>query len=397
MKHVLATTLLFALGSAAFADDLHLINCGNGDAEMSKLEAKHVAAWEAETGHTVKIEFIPWGQCQHKATTLAASGNPASVAYMGSRVLKQLAANDMIVPIPMSDEALGTYSDAVISTAQFDGKTWGLPRAFSTKALYLNPALFEAAGLDMPNGPETFEQMLEASRAISERTDARGYGMTAADGDSTTHQFLNWMYSNGGEVINADGEIVFNSKNNIETLRFYQQLAEFSQEGPLAYTRPKIRPLFAESQVAMYVEGGWGRRLAGDVNFKLAAIPAGPMGGHSTLLITDSLVVFKGTGHEEAAIDLIKFLTAPEQQTPFDISGGWTPLRIGPETDALIKEDASWKPFIDAIPTGGPEPLMEDYVAMQDIINEGIQGVVLGEISPEQAAEQIQERLEAIN
>ena len=397
MKHVLITTMLAAFGGAGIAEELHIINCGNGDGEMSKLEATHIADWEASTGNSVKVEFVPWGQCQQKTTTLAASGNPVSAAYMGSRVLKQLSGNDMIVPIPMSEDELGTYTEAVISTVQSDGKTWGLPRAFSTKALYVNPALFEAAGLDMPEGPETFEQMLAAAKAISEGTDAKGYGMVAADDDSTTHQFLNWMYSNGGEVINAEGEIVFNSENNVETLRFYQDLAEYSQEGPLAYKRATVEPLFAESQVAMYISGGWGRRRAGDVDFQLVQIPAGPMGRHSTLLITDSLVVFKGTGHEEAAIDLVKYLTAPEQQTPFDKVGGWTPLRIGPATDALIAEDPTWKPFIDAIPTGGPEPLMEDYVAMQDILNEGIQGVILGELSPEQAAEQIQENLEAIN
>lgn len=389
---LLTTTALLATGASAA--DLSLINCGDGDQPMSELEAQHIAAWEAKTGHTVSVEFIPWGQCQEKATTLAASGNPVSAAYMGSRVLKQLAANDMIVPIPMSDADLGTYADAVISTAQFDGKTWGLPRAFSTKAVYWNPALFEAAGVDMPNGPQTFDDMIKASKMISENTDAKGYGMAAADFDNTMHQFLNWLYSNGGEVVNADGEIVFNSPNNVETLKFYKELAEFSQDGPLAYDRSKLEPLFAEGQVAMYISGGWGRSRAGDVDFKLAKIPAGPMGGHSTLLITDSLVAFNGTGHEDAAVDLIKYLTAPEQQALFDELGGWTPLRPGPKTDALMEKDATWVPFIEAIPTGGPEPLMEDYVAMQDVINEGIQGVILGELSPEDAAAQIQEGLE---
>lgn len=391
---ILSTTALVALGSMAAADEVHLINCGNGDGEAAELQAEHIAAWEANSGHTVKVEYIPWGQCQEKATTLAASGNAPGTAYMGSRVLKQLAANDMIQPIPMSEEDLGTYSEAVISTAQFDGETWGLPRAFSTKALYWNPALFEAAGVDMPEGPQTFDDMIAASKAISENTDAKGFGMAAADFDNTMHQFLNWLYSNGGEVIDAEGNIVFDSENNVETLRFFQELAKYSQEGPLAYDRAKLEPLFAEEQVAMYVSGGWGRTRAGDVDFRIAEIPAGPMGDHSTLLITDSLVVFKGTGVEEAATDLVKYLTAPDLQAQFDEAGGWTPIRQNDFSDGLIEKDATWKPFIEAIPTGGPEPLMEDYVAMQDVINEGIQGVILGELTPEEAAAQVQEGLE---
>lgn len=398
-KTLLVSSALMALaGAAQAADELYVINCGSDTEPQNPIQAEHIAAWEAENSdYTVRVEFLPWDQCQEKTLTLAAAGTPPAAAYMGSRVLKQLAASDQIMPYELSEEELASYEPAVISTAQFDGQVWGLPRAFSTKALFWNKDLFEAAGLDMPDGPQTFDDVLMAAKAISENTDAAGYGMAAADMDNTLHQFLNWLYSNGGEVVDAEGNIVFDSPNNVETLEFYKNLAMYSQEGPVAYDRGKLEPLFKEGQVGMYINGGWGRPKAEGVNFGLARIPAGPSGEKSTLLITDSLVVFKGTGHEEATQSLVKFLTAPERQAAFDIAGGWTPIRTGTDTDALIAEDASWAPFIEAIPTGGPEPLMRDYVGMQDVANEGIQGVILGEISAEEAAADIQAGLEDLD
>ncbi|MFB2533439.1 extracellular solute-binding protein [Paracoccus sp. p3-h83] len=396
---ILASTALIALaGAAQAAEELHIINCGADTEGQAPVQAEHIKEWEAaNAGYSVRVEFLPWEQCQEKALTLAAAGTPPAAAYMGSRVLKQLAAAEQILPFQMSDEEMATYEPSVIATAQFDGQVWGLPRAFSTKALYWNKDLFAQAGLDMPNGPTTFDELLTAARAITEKTGAKGFGMPAADMDNTFHEFLNFLYSNGGQVVDAEGKVAFDSPNNVETLKFYQELAKYAQPGPIAYDRGKLEPLFKEGQVAMYTSGAWGRTKAEGVNFGVAPIPAGPQGQHSTLLITDSLVVFKGTGKEEATTSLVKFLTAPDRQAAFDKAGGWTPIRQGEGAQALIAEDPNWKPFIEAVPAGGPEPLMQDYVAMQDAAIDGIQALIEGEITPEEAAKQIQDGLTALN
>lgn len=392
---IMASTAVFALSSAAqAATELYVINCGADNEPQAPVQQTHIDEWvQANPDYTVRVEFLPWEQCQEKTLTLAAAGTPPAAAYMGSRVLKQLASADQILPIELTPDELASYEAAVLSTAQFDGKTWGLPRAFSTKALYWNKDLFQQAGLDMPNGPQTFDEMLTAAKAVSEKTDAAGFGLPAADMDNTFHEFLNFLYSNGGQVVDGDGKIVFDSPNNVETLTFYQELAKASQEGPVAYDRAKLEPLFKEGRIAMYTSAAFGIPKAEGVNFGVTQIPAGPQGKHSTLLITDSLVVFKGTGVEEPTQSLIKFLTAPERQAAFDEAGGWTPIRTGANTDALTAKEPKWKPFLDAIPTGGPEPLMRDFVAMQDVAIEGIQGVVLGEITPQEGATQIQEGL----
>jgi len=374
-------------GAAAAQDTISIINCGDGGGGEAALQQVHIDEWLAENpGYEVAIEYVGWGQCQEKSITLAASGNPPAIAYMGSRVLKQLADAQMIRPFDMSEDALASYEPSVLGTVQFDGQVWGLPRAFSTKALSYNKTLFEQAGVDLPDGPQTWDDVMMAARAVTENTDAAGIGFPAASFDNTMHGFLNWMYSNGGEVITEDGEAVFDSPEVIETLQFYADMVPYMQDGPLAYDRAELEPLFTESRIAMYVNGGWGRATVGDVDFGLVPIPAGPSGAQSTLLITDSLVVFEGSGVEEAAADLVTYLTATDRQADFDEAGGWTPIRQTAKSDELVAADPTWAVFIDIIGAGGPEPSVIDYVAMQDAINEAIQGVILGEATPEEAA-----------
>ena len=384
-----------ALGAAAQAQTIDIVNCGDGSDGAAEVQKSDIEAWKAENpGVEVAVEYVPWSNCQDKSITLASAGDPPAAAYMGSRTLKQLADAGLIRPLGLTDEELATYQDSVLATVKFDDEVWGLPRAFSTKALYWNKDLFAEAGVDMPDGPQTWDDVMTAAKAISENTDAAGIGMPAAAFDNTMHEFLNWLYSNGGEVIDADGDVVFDSPQNVETLQFFADLVPFMQDGPVAYDRAELEPLFREGQIAMYTNGGWGRAQTGDVDFGINLIPAGPSGDHSTLLITDSLVVFEGSGVEEQAMDLVKFLTATDRQAAFDEAGGWTPIRQTEASDALKESDPTWGVFIDSVESGGPEPLLVDYVAMQDVVNEAIQGVVLGELSAQEAASEVQGGLE---
>ncbi len=75
-----------------------VIYCGD---TMQPVHAEYIKQWEAKNaGFKVAPEVVGWDQCQDKVTTLAAAGTPVGLAYVGSRTLKQFAANDLIVPMP---------------------------------------------------------------------------------------------------------------------------------------------------------------------------------------------------------------------------------------------------------------------------------------------------------
>ncbi len=124
------------------------------------------------------------------------------------------------------------------------------------------------------------------------------------------------------------------------------------------------------------------------VNWGVAPLPLGPSAkGDGTLLITDSLVVFKDTGVEEKAIEFAKFITSPGPQGEYELQGGagLTPLRPSPKVDEFVKADPSWKPFIDGIAYGGPEPLFKDFKGFQNTMIEMVQSVVTGKAEPADA------------
>jgi multiple sugar transport system substrate-binding protein len=329
MKNIKKALFLAFIGAGLMApvqaEEVHMIMCGG---EIREADQVVIAAFEAKySGVTVNAEAIPWGTCQDKSMTLAAAGDPAGLAYMGSRTLKQLARSGLIVPVTIPEDQQAMYQPGILNTVSDGGKTWGFPHAFSTKALFINCGLVEEAGLACV-APKTWTGMYNMAKAINDNTSAAGVGITGKDFDNTMHQFLNYLYSNGGTVNDAaTGEITFNSPETIETLEFYGKLATVAQEGPLGYERSQLVQLYNDGQIGMYIDGPWG---AGSHNANISEIvvpiPAGPSGSSGTLLITDSIAVFKGSANETLAMELASMLSSGEAQYDLDKSWGLTPI-----------------------------------------------------------------------
>ena len=384
MKHIKTLTVAAALMGAsalsAQAQELHFIMCGG---EVRPADQVVIDAFiAAREGVTVNMEAVPWGTCQDKSMQLASAGDPPSIAYMGSRTLRQLAKNDQIVPVTFTPEEEAMFQPGVLSTVSSGGQYWGIPHAFSTKALYMNCAVIEAAGATCA-APATYADLVALAKQVTDNTDAAGIGIAGKDFDNTMHMFLDFLYSNDGMVYDADGNPALDSQNTRETLQLYADLLPYMQSGPTEWERDQMKDLFNDGQIAMYVTGPWGKgQHAEKVPTQLVVpIPHGPSGDSGSILITDSIAVFKGTGHEDLAIELAKALTSGDAQYDLDSTWGLTPIldyeKMG-KTDVYYKADP-WPIFVANIASGGPEPMVEDFKSLQAVFTNMIQGIMLGE------------------
>ena len=380
-----AFAVLLSTTSMASAEDkvINFIQCGDF---VDPTYPPFISTWEkANAGYKVNIEPVGWDQCQDKVTTLAAAGNPPALAYVGSRTLKQFASNDLIVPVPMSDAEKAAYYPNIPETVTFEGNQWGVPVAFSTKSFYWNKDLFKQAGLDPEKPPTTWAEELADAKIIKEKTGVAGFGVVAKTFDNTVHQFLHWVYTNNGKVIDADGKIVLDSPENLEALTALKAMVPYAEEGPTAYEQDEVRAIFLDGKIGMIHASVGAVNKLKDAKFKwgVTNLPLGPHAkGPGTLLITDSLAIFKGSGVEDKATDLAKFLTNPDNQFVYEVSNGLTPLRPVPGVKDLVSKDPNWKPFLDGISFGGPEPLFLDYKGFQNVMIEMVQSVVTGKAEP---------------
>lgn len=396
-KSLIGMALVCSTALPSFAEEISWIYCGD---TIDPAHEKYIKEWEAaNAGWTIAVEVVGWEQCQDKATTLAAAGSPAGMAYVGSRTLKEFAGNDLIVPVPMTDEEKAAYYPGIVNTVTFEDNQWGIPIAFSTKALYWNKDLFAQAGLDPEKPPTTWAEEIEYAKIIKEKTGIAGYGLPAKTFDNTMHQFLHWIYTNNGQVIDGEGNIKLDSPEVLAALQAYKDITPFAVEGATAYEQNEIRAIFLDGKVGMIqaAVGAAFRLKDTKINWGVTDLPLGPSAqGKGTLLITDSLAVFKGSGVEDKAVEFAKYITSPAVQEAYEGGGaaGLTPLRPSPAVDAMVAGAAYWAPFIAGIEFGGPEPLFTDYKSFQNVMIEMVQSVVTGSAEPEAAMKKAAAALE---
>ncbi len=110
----------------------------------------------------------------------------------------------------------------------------------------------------------------------------------------------------------------------------YADILPYAIEGPTAWERDQMKDLFNDGKMGMYVTGPWGRGQHKEKvpNQLVAPVPHGPSGASGTILITDSIAVFKQRTRRSRPRrrSWRKALTSGAAQYDLDSTWGLTPI-----------------------------------------------------------------------
>lgn len=290
---------------------LTLLIGSSGDAETKAVQDA-AAKWAESSG--TAVEVIPASDLNQQLAQGFASGSPADVFYLSTDAMAGYAANGSLAPYGDDIEDTSDFRPALLEAFTLDGHLYGLPKDVSTLALLINEDLWKEAGLTEDDVPTTWEELADvASRAGSDKV----AGLTM----STEYQRIGaFMAAAGGELV-TDGNATANSPENIEALEYVKSLAE---SGALKFSADLGAgwggEAFGSGSAVMVVEGNW---ITGamandypDVKYKVVELPDGPA-GKGTLQFTNAWGVAADSPNQAKAVELITFLTSPEQQMEF--------------------------------------------------------------------------------
>ncbi|WAB84371.1 extracellular solute-binding protein [Microcella daejeonensis] len=187
-----------------------------------------IAAFEDEyPGTEVEWIDVPFAGAQEKFAADAAAGNLPDVVNLNPNFAQPLEREGVFLNV---DEVAPDLSDLYVEGAwkgfQVPGQegTFGVPWYLTSEVTMYNADLYEQAGLDPDEAPQTFDELYEQARAISESGAGASYGLHPA----LENRFLTDLAKNGVELINDDFEWVFNTP---EAVDYVETLAELYQSG----------------------------------------------------------------------------------------------------------------------------------------------------------------------
>ena len=340
-----------------------------------------------------------------KSLAALESGEPAQLAVMFSIDAYDLIEQDLIVPFDdLTDdkEWLNSFYPALMANGQIEEKTWGIPFQRSTIVAYYNKDMFREAGLDPEKAPTTWDEMVEMGKAL---TNDDHYGLMIP---STGYPY--WMFQalaiqNGIELMSNDGlSTSFDDPKAVETLEFWKSLSteyNIMPEGTIEWGT--LRQAFLEGDTAMMWHSTGNLTAVknnADFDFGVAMLPGNerlgsPTGG-------GNFYVFKDASEKEraAAVELIKFMTAPEQAAEWSIATGY--MGVSPasyDTEALQAYTVDFAPALvarDQLEHAVAEFSTFETARVRDGLNTAIQSTLTGDKTAEEALAEAQAAAERL-
>ncbi len=287
--------------------------------EAKELQAVVDEVNQAATTFEIVSEPSPADYYTKLQTTLA-GGNAADLFWLSQEYVAGYADKGALLDI--SDRLAGDaespaaklddYFPSVLQTAQYDGKTYGLPWISQPVVLYYNPALFDAAGVTPPDESWTWETFKEAAAALTDS--AAGVYGTTFSGWPPLQMFI-WQA--GGEVISEDlTSSPLDSPEAIEAAEFYASIIYNEEYAPSEATIKEqgFGEMAKAGKVAMFF-GGAGDDLdyahtkdPKNAEMKVALVPKGPQ-NRANFAYTASTVISADTENADAAYQALVALS----------------------------------------------------------------------------------------
>jgi len=157
---------------------------------------------EAHPEIQVSLEPSEWGGYWDRLATQVAANDEPDVINMDGKYLAEYAGRGMLADLEQLPIDLSHVADADLDSGRLDGTLYAVSTGQNAWVLFANPAVFEAAGLDLPDDTTwTWDDMAEIARTISETVpDTVGCAGGGSYADLTI-----WARQHGEDLWKADG------------------------------------------------------------------------------------------------------------------------------------------------------------------------------------------------
>jgi len=277
----------------------------------------------------VYVELVNQSSIQQKFMIATSGGNPPDLVGLFSFDVCSNADQNALLPLDdiLAEQGItgDRYIPAYWRLCRHRGKTWCLPTAPTTLALFWNKKLFRAAGLDPERPPRTLPELDTYARKLT-RTDP-------ATGDYVQMGFIPsepgwwgyaWGWWFGGRLWDGRGHITADDKGNLRALEWVASYAERSGAARLEKFTGGLGAFssadngFFTGKVAMQLQGVWFPNFIKtyapeDFQYGVAPFPAAIPGLQEvTIAEADVIGIPRGAKHVAEAAKFLKYMASPE-------------------------------------------------------------------------------------
>ena len=427
-----ARFLIAPVTAAALALSLGACGSGGGGSDSSTIKVayqkfgnftqadtlfKDVKADYEKANPGITVELVPIEAQQNDYFTKLALMNRSpstapDVMYEDTYMIKSDVEAGYLAPL---DDYLAEWDEweqfvdsAKEAGAGDDGKTYGVSMGTDTRGLWFNKDVLAKAGLPEDWAPKSWDELLEAARAIKESDpDVVPFNMYSGkpQGEAAVMQGFEMLLYGTGDTLYEDGKWVLGSQGFVDSLDFIttvftEGLAPTPQQALDTNIGNTVQAEWLpEGKVGIALDGSWvaGNWLESGVapwpewSEKMGTAPMPTQDGSDPGAVSMSggwtLAMGSGSKNPDAAFEFISMALNRENSLWFDVANSQIAVRTDVAEDPeYTATNPTTEFFTGLVDVTNFRPATSDYPKVSNEIMVAMEAVMTGQQTPEEAA-----------
>ncbi|UBU12709.1 ABC transporter substrate-binding protein [Nonomuraea gerenzanensis] len=283
-----------------------------------------VAEYNKTHKNQVKLTVIPTDNYQPRIAAAAGAKQlpdvfAADVIFVPNYTSQGLFMDitDRIAALPYKDKLAPSH----MKLGTLDNRQYTLPHTLDLSVWFWNKDLYEKAGLDPEQGPESLKEFAEQATTVQEKLgkDGKIHGTFFGGNCGGCYVFTFWpsVWAAGAQVMNAEGTVSLNDQPPMTAVfDIWRKLYENKVTGPTAKEEqgPTWTGFFPKGEIGVMPMPSTTLGLMPE-DMRIGVTPiAGPDGGESTFVGGDSLGISATSQNADAAWEFISWTVSDQAQ-----------------------------------------------------------------------------------
>jgi len=312
--------------------------------DASSAWAKVIDSCAAKAGVKIKRTGYDTSDLTNKALLAGQQGNSPDILLVDNPVVSTLAQAGILTTTAQNKLDAGAVAKNILGAGVIDGKTYGVPIGANTLALYYNPKVLAAAGVDISTVKDWAS--LTAALAKVKAAGKKGITFSGIGTEEGSFQFLPWFWGAGADLTKLD------SAKAVAALQLWTDWVKngYAPNSVIQDTQTTAWQEMDAGDVAFAENGTWQKADAAKQGFKVIPLPGqnggsapAPTGGEFL-----TIPVQKDTAKYKASASIVSCLTSTKNVVTTDNTLNYIGATSAVQQQQLAG-DSTLKPWVDAV------------------------------------------------
>jgi multiple sugar transport system substrate-binding protein len=306
--------------------------------------AKVIDRCGAAAGVKIKRTGFDTSDLTNKALLAGQQNNSPDVLLVDNPVVSTLASAGILTTTAENKLTVGDVSKNILGAGVIDGKTYGVPIGANTLALYYNPKVLSAAGVDIASVKDWSSLTAAIAKVVA--SGHKGITFSGINTEEGSFQFLPWFWGSGANLTKLD------SDKAISALTLWSDWIKkgYAPNSVIQNTQTTSWQEMQSGNFGFAENGTWQKADAAKNGFKVIPLPAenggaapAPTGGEFL-----TIPVQKSSARYATTSKIVECLTSTKNVVNTDNTLNYIGATSAVQ-DKQLSGDATLKPWVDAV------------------------------------------------